>query len=219
MAESHTHNNDPYAFLLELSRISMSQEKLLNHTPFVGEDTLNSQETEDDVPQDVFHTPPEESSPPSSEDLGRNSELGVSGCTRGKRQFDDWGVLKRGLSDLGEPSVNKSKLSEPSLGFDSDKLVEGNRSVEASGMRQAQGLRVLPPSLRGRLENAASGKGQGREENQIPVFNALKLFSKNSREDDDILDSLTLFQVAKRRGITFPRPRWWPDGDNFNPQE
>ncbi|TKY45680.1 hypothetical protein E2542_SST30312 [Spatholobus suberectus] len=268
------------------------------------------------VPQDVFHTPPEESSLPSSDgqrptttagvdlcavnhaveadagtqgfvnfcdgaefvDLGRDSELGfsevqlvqeigVAECSCGVRgdgpsKIPDWRCdefvdFERELSDLDESPVKKSKRSEHDLGVqlqrveegrencegklvsesdggvnlcESDKVaartVEGNKSsdgvVEASGTREKsdveRGLRVLPSSMRGRLENAASEMecGSSREKNKCSVFDVLKVLSEDNDEDED---NLSLLEVARACGVTFPRPRWWPDGDNFNPQE
>ncbi|RDX88595.1 hypothetical protein CR513_29791, partial [Mucuna pruriens] len=103
--------------------------------------------------------------------------------------------------------------------------VEGNVSsdgiAEDSGMPKKSDkepvLRVLPLSMRGCLENAASEleRGNGREKKN--VFDVLKVLSENSDEVEDDLDDLSLLDVARACGITFPRPRWWPHGDNFNP--
>jgi len=29
------------------------------------------------------------------------------------------------------------------------------------------------------------------------------------------LDNISLSEVAEACGMTFPRPRWWPEGENF----
>ncbi|XP_061354832.1 uncharacterized protein LOC133299392 [Gastrolobium bilobum] len=413
-----TNDDEPYAFMVNLSRISSSQEEHLNRNIFVG-DTHNDnaaspiygdfpvssagivmvslpESQEEGAPQDVFHTPPEESSLPTSDDqrrtvtvdvdrcainqvvdvdcgtqgfvdlcgysdgtdfvdLGRDSELGfsdvpltqeidgglVAECSHGVEgdrlgeipecQFDEFGVLQRELSDLGELPVKKLKLSDKNLGFDSsrdcfgiqlqkveegvgdckgklvseadtespcnfgedhqpqenvldgeqipvdagkednccreismdknlgcgenfetqvvqlesktnvgdvefcegDKLpctVEGNKSsdgvivIEASRRQESSdeepGLRVLPISIRDGLENAANEleSGKVREKKKCPVFFVLKVLSENNRQVEDYVDNVSLLEAAKLRGITFPRPRWWPDKDDFNTQ-
>ncbi|KAK7330823.1 hypothetical protein VNO77_25027 [Canavalia gladiata] len=392
VADPRTHNHHFYAFMHQSSRISSSQEQNLDHTPFVGVggdipndhyDTpspvygeflvasagivmVSPPESQDDIPQDVFHTPPEESSLPSSDeqrretiigvdccpvnhavdvetgtqgfvdffsysdgsefvDLGRDSELGFSEAqltqqidvVEGSRdrlgeipncQSDEFRVLERELPDLGESPVKRSKHSEHNLGFgsrgdclgvqlqnmeesnaenpynfgedlqhrenvpnaeneenccketsmdknldsgenfetqivqlgmitsdgnvnlcESDKLtctVEGNKSsdgaMEASGMPEKndeeQGLRVLPSSIRGRLEKAGSESESEkvREKTKFPVFYVLKVLLQNRHEVEDNDDNVSLFETAKLHGLNFPRPRWWPDSDNFN---
>ena len=112
MADSNTHQQDPYDFLFSHSQIS------------VGAHTQHSPDT---VPQNVFHTPPENISLPSFcdqpraateghvhagtqgfVDLGMDSglglsEMGVGECSHGAR--------RDALSEMDEGPVKKPKLS------------------------------------------------------------------------------------------------------------
>lgn len=94
MSEAET--NDPFAYMMELCHISSSQEEILRYCPFVGQTvnlavdeaspsaggipvastgiamkTLTAETPQDSGkdsgPQDVFHTPPEQSSLPTSQ--------------------------------------------------------------------------------------------------------------------------------------------------------
>ncbi|KAJ1415028.1 hypothetical protein SESBI_18387 [Sesbania bispinosa] len=95
--------------------------------------------------------------------------------------------------------------------------------IEASGMQdksdEEQGkVRVLPSSIRSGSENVAkSESGKGREKKKCDVFGVLKALSENTHEEvEENLDGLSILEAAKRSGIIFPRPRWWPNNDKFN---
>ncbi|CAK8562677.1 unnamed protein product [Lathyrus sativus] len=97
-------------------------------------------------------------------------------------------------------------------------LVEGNRASgeigEGSGTCEDTVLRVLPNSIRCLLEKStATANGleskKVEEKNNFSVFGVLKILSENGVEEED--DGLTVLEAAKRSGITFPRPIWWPD--------
>nr|KYP51508.1 hypothetical protein KK1_026668 [Cajanus cajan] len=226
---------------------------------------LSLPDSQDAVAQDVFHTPPEDSSLPSSDaavdhcavshavkvgsgsqgflHLGRDSELGFSEVR-----------LTHEIGVLGESPVKKSKLSEDGVGVrlerveegtghckgkvvsesdagvslcESEKVactVEGEVSSDAvkegSGMGEKSdkglGLRMLPPSMRGRLEDATIEVecGSSVEKEKFSVFDVLKVISDISAEADEKdggVQHCRLLEVAKDCGLTFPRPRWWPD--------
>ncbi|KAK7346770.1 hypothetical protein VNO80_21293 [Phaseolus coccineus] len=113
--------------------------------------------------------------------------------------------------------------------------VEGSKSsdgvVEGSGMGKNRDeervVRVLPPSLRGPLKiaaseskclkNAASGMEFGNSREKKDVFDVLRVISEISNEKEVNLDDISLLEVAEACGINFPRPRWWPEGENFDP--
>lgn len=102
--------------------------------------------------------------------------------------------------------------------FEDDKLPrtggEGNKSgnevieVEASGRQKRAdkqpGLRVLPSSILGCLENAAKDKEKGKDNSF--VFYVLKSLKGNSNQDN--LENVSMLQIAKTSGVTFPRPSW-----------
>ncbi|CAI8609526.1 unnamed protein product [Vicia faba] len=94
-------------------------------------------------------------------------------------------------------------------------LVEGNTEIrEDSGIREDPVLCVLPNSIRCLLEKStATANGveteKVEEKKKFSVFDVLKILSENTVEEDD--DGLSMLEAAKRSGITFPRPTWWPD--------
>ncbi|XP_058734338.1 uncharacterized protein LOC131606071 [Vicia villosa] len=91
MEDSNNNRKDPYDFFPEFSRISISQQELLHHTPFVGDTSPNNHHHDTpsqfdaelipvssapivvlsppDTNQDVFHTPPEDESLLPSSDV------------------------------------------------------------------------------------------------------------------------------------------------------
>ncbi|KAK7341054.1 hypothetical protein VNO80_23978 [Phaseolus coccineus] len=106
-------------------------------------------------------------------------------------------------------------------------IVEGSKSgygvVEDSGMEKKSDeervLPVLPPSMRGPLKIAASelkclkNAASGVE---FDVFDVLRVLSEMSNDKEENLGDISLCEVAEACGITFPRPRWWPEGENFD---
>ncbi|ESW03314.1 hypothetical protein PHAVU_011G003700 [Phaseolus vulgaris] len=67
----------------------------------------------------------------------------------------------------------------------------------------------LPPSTSGPSKNAEES---GKCKVKINVFDVLKFLAECSNEKDDVLDEMSLLEVAQACGIEFPRPRWWPEG-------
>jgi len=83
---------------------------------------------------------------------------------------------------------------------------------EGSGMHEDPLLRVLPGSIRGLSEKeTASGLESGRveEKKKFSVFDVLKVLADTADKKED--DGLTLLETAKRSGVIFPRPSWWPE--------
>lgn len=75
-------------------------------------------------------------------------------------------------------------------------------------------LRLLPPSIREPLENAAKGeKEDGKGNNNSFVFDVLKALTEDS-EDDDSIDNVSWVELANARGFGLPRPRWKREKDN-----
>lgn len=56
-----------------------------------------------------------------------------------------------------------------------------------------------------------SGAEYGNSKDVFEVCTAL-LSSRNEKEKD-----LSLLEVVEACGINFPRPRWWPKGEDFDP--
>lgn len=93
----------------------------------------------------------------------------------------------------------------------SDKIVEASRTKEKSDGEPKK--RVLPPSFRVILDDAAkeleSEKCEKKDE--TCAFKVLKYLSENVVEDEEDLGNINWAEVLKRSGVTFPRPRWWPE--------
>jgi len=165
MGDSNSQQQDPYDFLFSHSQITSSQEQLLrdlslgphsqhSRSPSTPPASAHSPDT---VPQDAFHTPPENISLPSFcdqlraateghvhagtqgfVDLGMDSglglsEMGVGECSHGAR--------RDALSEMDEGPVKESKLSEGDLGIDSSGgCVEvQSQKVEEEGVGNSEG--------------------------------------------------------------------------------
>ncbi|KGN55825.1 hypothetical protein Csa_009695 [Cucumis sativus] len=76
--------------------------------------------------------------------------------------------------------------------------------------------RVLPPSISGVKNNAAEERSNTSEDQPIEVtllkiLMILKGGQDNTIEfDDETLSKLSILEIAQLRGMTFPRPEWWP---------
>jgi len=65
------------------------------------------------------------------------------------------------------------------------------------------------------VENS-EGNPVSEEEKVSDVFDAFRVLTEISNEEGQNLDSISLSEVAEACGITFPRPRWWPEGENLD---
>uniref|UniRef100_A0A5B7B7M1 Uncharacterized protein n=1 Tax=Davidia involucrata TaxID=16924 RepID=A0A5B7B7M1_DAVIN len=74
-----------------------------------------------------------------------------------------------------------------------------------------RGRRELPFSISGQTKNVGreSGLGTSPAKHKLlkDLLDALKMVAK---ELDDGSEDVDFLETAKRRGMTFPRPRWWP---------
>ena len=253
---------DPWAFILELSHISPSQEQILATAPFVGaeQDTAASASHDidmlslpDSVPEDVFHTPEEASLPTSPSenhcvvnyavvdvddvnagtDLVKDSELGFSDVHMEEVNGEDMGNLETLVGDVSirvSESAEVSKSSDVAAESRGKKSKQGKNKSAVSGEQKTDkeagpGLRrVLPPSTAASTPMTETGSGRsgngggGEKRKAFDVFALLKAFSKlESTVEENNDDHRTLLDVARAKGVTFPRPRWWPEGDNFDP--
>ncbi|XP_020230151.1 uncharacterized protein LOC109810947 [Cajanus cajan] len=188
MAERHSvsDNHDPYAFLFDLSQLSSSQEQLLRDAPFFS--------------YNRHLTTPEESLPPSGDGQRRTTTTPVDVEARG----DVLGKIRdgeRAPSDLGESPMKKSKLSKEGLGNDAS-------GVQLQKGKEEEGK--VPPSKRRGLEDAAYGSkcGSSGEKNKFSLYDVLKVILEECSEVGDILKTM---KSAESCGLSFPRPRWWPE--------
>lgn len=93
--------------------------------------------------------------------------------------------------------------------------------------RNVQAPRKLPPSIQGpvpstqipTVEKAASSdismKNTGDDSQKRSLKNFLDLIVGLSTESDPHMGDEPILEAAKRVGYTFPRPRWWPAGEEL----
>ncbi|GAV79764.1 hypothetical protein CFOL_v3_23227 [Cephalotus follicularis] len=86
--------------------------------------------------------------------------------------------------------------------IDKYRYVGGSVGLE----RKARGLRVLPVSVRGPLEENGEGKSEAKKNSD--QLDVLKMLARDT--DDGDLKGLSVLDVAKRRAMTFPQPGWLP---------
>lgn len=71
-----------------------------------------------------------------------------------------------------------------------------------------QGRRELPLSIRGPVEDAAADSVIGNRQ-QVTVLDVLKILCGECDWIPEETEETDILEIAKRRGMTFPRPRWW----------
>jgi len=219
MGDSNSQQQDPYDFLFSHSQITSSQEQLLRdlslgphsqHSPSPSTPPASAH-SPDTVPQDAFHTPPENISLPSfcdqpraategHVDLGMDSGLGLSEMSIGEYSH---GARRDALSEMDEGPVKKLKLSEGDLGIDSSGGCVEVQSQKVEEEKNSEGV------------GNSEGNLVSEEEKVLDVFDVFRVLTEISDEEGESLDSFSLSEVAEARGITFPRPKWWPEGENL----
>lgn len=168
-------------------------------------------------------------------ELGKDSELGSSDVHVEEVNGEEMGNLET-LS--GDVSISVSESAEGPKSSDGvvespgkKKSEQGKNKSAVSGEQKktdkeaGPGLRrVLPPSTAASTPMTETGSGRsgngggGEKRKAFDVFALLKAFSKlESTVEENNDDHRTLLDVARAKGVTFPRPRWWPEGDNFDP--
>lgn len=136
---------------------------------------------------------------------------------------------------LSDPKSD-SDSSRACLGIESEKVEEGNENCEeklesekveegnvgADVQAGEQGFEENGVSMQNELCSNGLGYGEGdkqKNKTKISVFDVLKLLAENSNSDDDSdeeedgIENVSLLEAFKSRGLTLPRPRWWPDND------
>ncbi|KAK7311098.1 hypothetical protein RJT34_09001 [Clitoria ternatea] len=187
---------------------------------------------QDTAPQDVFITPPEDSLPPSSDDICDYSDAQMTHEIH-VAEPSHAAPRENPTCKLDEIRDNKKpKLSEQDLGLGSleewfgaqlqKKLQEG-KVVSDDCCRD-----ILMDKDLGSVECSGTKEKSDEEPPEVSVlpspiqpspFDVMKVLAENLTSDvEENLDDLSLLEVAQLRGITFPRPRWWPDedDDDFN---
>ncbi|TMW89547.1 hypothetical protein EJD97_017034 [Solanum chilense] len=87
--------------------------------------------------------------------------------------------------------------------------------VNGGGAGMAKGRRELPSSMRGGAETVRSSEEVGRSETTKGRFKDLveafsMIVGDVSGDDSNDKNGADFLETAMRRGLSFPRPRWWP---------
>ncbi|OIV92384.1 hypothetical protein TanjilG_09982 [Lupinus angustifolius] len=162
-------------------------------------------------------------------DLGRDSDLGFSdvqltqvvheelidGNSSGAKRVvvgDKFKGFERELDSnekISESAMKRLKLSDPKSGFDSPMV--------CLGIQSQKGKDQFGSEAKTHFCNVE--KGSEKNNSKIScVFDVLKFLSENCNDDDDEEDgveNLSLLEAFKKGGLSFPRPRWWPENDRF----
>lgn len=170
--------------------------------------------------QDVLHTP-------QSKESSYPIDVDAYQCTLNQASFDvDTEFIDLdGFSDNVDPKLVPS-CSCPVVGDDEVGVLDrdiSNLSVKKAKFIQevvsATDVNVIGEGSRMPKENNVVGESSGmpKEDNDNSfVFRVLKALAEDSNEDDDDDDhrhdgGSSLLKSVMAAGITFPRPRWWPD--------
>ncbi|KOM32006.1 hypothetical protein LR48_Vigan01g156200 [Vigna angularis] len=160
-------------------------------------------DSSDPVPQGVFHTSPEAVTD-GGDPYAFNHAADVDAGMQGE------------LSHSEEPSAKKSKLSDVDLDLDSS---EG--CVEVPSLKGEEDKGNCEGNLVSEAEKASDCSAKiletvvGNSSEEMNVFDVYRVFLEMNNEKEKNLDNLDLLEVAEACGVTFPRPRWWPE--NFDP--
>ncbi|XP_010646741.2 uncharacterized protein LOC104878305 isoform X2 [Vitis vinifera] len=76
-----------------------------------------------------------------------------------------------------------------------------------------QARRELPLSICGPVEDAARDSVTGNRQ-QVTVVDVLKILCGECDWNAEETEETDILEIAKRCGMTFPRPRWWPPSDS-----
>lgn len=139
-------------------------------------------------------------------------EEGMGTCSKGKGKLvsDADTESPCNFGEYLQPQVNvlgfeQVQLEKVTSAGDVN-LVEGNKSgdevTEGSGMRD-------------KSDESESGKGQEKKKNKYSVFDVLRVLAEKEVEDN-LDNGNSLLEAAMLRGLTFPRPSWWPDNYHFS---
>ncbi|KAL3817973.1 hypothetical protein ACJIZ3_003878 [Penstemon smallii] len=119
---------------------------------------------------------------------------------------------KRGDSGVG--GFVETKVTEDSAKGKGGLIngVDEKADVERRGKR-----RQLPASIKGKEKNMGVQnvvETVGTKSGLLELLDVLKLVAGNTGGDD--CEDVDFLETAKKRGMTFPRPRWWPpEGDKW----
>ncbi|KAM1050218.1 hypothetical protein TB2_031520 [Malus domestica] len=151
------------------------------------------------------------------------------GCNSGKSLEIDGGDEKSSeeilevrkldsSEDEHESCMEESKShSEEEEGIQD--ILKRTPNVTIEELRRIERLwlqRVLPRSIGGQAGSSANGAKEGKPE-EVAILDVLKLLKdkydgNGNGNGNDEIDKSSFLEISKRRGMTFPRPSWWPEG-------
>lgn len=77
------------------------------------------------------------------------------------------------------------------------------------------GRRQLPPSLKGKEKEVAGDWENWKKKGLLDLLDDLKAVLEDTEEDDS--KAVDIVETLKKKGATFPRPRWWPpEGEDWS---
>ncbi|KAA8522169.1 hypothetical protein F0562_012842 [Nyssa sinensis] len=90
-------------------------------------------------------------------------------------------------------------------------VASGDVNCHGGKNKGVGGRRELPSTISGQAKNVGGESGQdtpsAKHQLLKDLLDALKMVAA---ELDDGSEDVDFLETAKRRGMTFPRPRWWP---------
>ena len=124
------------------------------------------------------------------------AQLSMEGSTKRKLEFP-----------YGDTVIVDSESEE-------DDWEEGEEKNQEKLHEKANGS-VLPASMaqeENRAEGVKNNRGViGKEVTILDLLKMLKQRCNDEEEKDDGLKSVSVLEICMRRGVTFPRPCWWPE--------
>lgn len=122
----------------------------------------------------------------------------------------------------GENGENHCILKEESTEKEVKESVKNSQSDKQSNLQEEianahqSSSRVLPPSLSGVKKDASGERSNTSEDHpmEVTLLEILKILAgEQDRENefnDETLSNLSILDIVQRRGMTLPRPEWWP---------
>ncbi|KAG5592768.1 hypothetical protein H5410_043282 [Solanum commersonii] len=130
----------------------------------------------------------------------------------------DCNGIKDGVRERGAASMNLD-VNEKLNGVCTKEMhsngITTSVCVDGGGAGCDKGRRELPLSMRGEDKSVGSFEEVGRRETTKGRFKDLveafsMIVGDVSGDDNNDKNGADFLETAKRRGLSFPRPRWWP---------
>lgn len=132
-----------------------------------------------------------------SEVEANDEEIKVCGESSAKRKL---------AFPYGDTEIVQSESEE-----DWEETEEGEVNHEKANASKI--YRVLPVSMHVPAENRAErvDNNGGLNGKEVTILDVLKFLKDGCDEEDDSLKSVSIFDMCKQQGMTFPQPCWWPE--------